>query len=82
MEACGGLHLENTKETDIIVITAVKKIQDSIARIEFLAGEAARNYLKKSEEILKECSEILECEEAQIFEKTEKLFNEWKKKRK
>lgn len=82
VEACGGLHLDNTREEDIIILTGVKKIQDSVLRIEFLAGEAARDYLKKMEEILKECGEILGCREEQVFNKAEELFKEWKKKRK
>ncbi len=82
VEACGGLHLENTREADIIVIKGVKKIQDSVLRIEFLAGKAARNYLLKIEGILKESSKILDCREEHVFEKTKELFEEWKKKRK
>ncbi len=82
VEACGGLHLENTREADIIVIKGVKKIQDSVLRIEFLAGKAARNYLLKVEGILKESSKILDCREEHVFEKTKELFEEWKKKRK
>ena len=82
IEACGGLHLENTREVDILVITGVKKIQDSVLRIEFLAGEAARNYLKKMKSILKESAEILNCEEEQVFDKAEDLFESWKKARK
>ena len=82
VEACGGLHLKNTGEADIIIITGVKKIQDSVLRIEFLAGGAARNYLRKMEEILKECAEILGCEEDQVFDKAKELFEIWKKMRK
>jgi alanine--tRNA ligase len=82
VEACGGLHLENTGEAEIIVITKVKKIQDAVARIEFLAGKAAHNYLEKMENILRECAEILNCREEEVYEKAKELFEKWKKKRK
>ena len=81
-EACSGLHLENTGGVELIVITKVKKIQDAVARIEFLAGKAARDYLKKMEGILKECASILGCEEEKVYEKSKELFELWKKKRK
>ena len=82
VEACGGLHLETTGEVDVIVITKVKKVQDAVVRIEFLAGKAAHCYLKKMEEILKECASILDCKEEEVYEKTQELFKIWKKKRK
>jgi alanine--tRNA ligase len=81
-EACGGLHLDNTGEVDIIIITRVKKIQDMVLRIEFLAGKTARKYLEKMEETLKECAEILDCSEEEVYEKAKELFETWKKKRK
>jgi alanyl-tRNA synthetase len=81
-EACGGLHLKNTSEAEIIVITGVKKIQDAITRIEFLAGAAARNYIAKMEGYLKESAEVLGCPEEKVFEETQVLFEEWKKGRK
>jgi len=82
VEACGGLHLDNTGEADIIAITGIKKLQDSVVRIEFLAGNAARNYLEKMEEFSKQCAEILDCGEEQVFDRAKELFEEWKKKRK
>lgn len=82
VEACGGLHLNNTEEAEIIIITKVKKIQDSISRIEFLAGSAARSYLEKMEKVLKETAEILECSEERVLESSKELFNNWKEAKK
>jgi alanyl-tRNA synthetase len=39
VEACGGTHLNNTKEVGSIKILRTSKIQDGIVRIEFTAGE-------------------------------------------
>jgi len=41
VEACGGTHLNNTKEVGKIKILKTTKIQDGIDRIEFTAGEEA-----------------------------------------
>ncbi|MGC9310961.1 MAG: alanine--tRNA ligase, partial [Candidatus Aenigmatarchaeota archaeon] len=81
-EACGGLHLDNTSEAELIVITGVKKIQDAITRIEFLAGNAAKNYVEAMEGYLKESAEVLGCSEDKVFEESQKLFKDWKKARK
>ncbi|VVB54236.1 Alanine--tRNA ligase [uncultured archaeon] len=41
-EACGGTHLNNTSEAEVIKIVRAKRIQDGVVRIEFKAGEAAK----------------------------------------
>jgi alanyl-tRNA synthetase len=41
VEACGGTHLNNTREVGKIKILKTTKIQDGIDRIEFTAGEEA-----------------------------------------
>ncbi len=51
VEACGGIHLSNTKDAGLIKITGSKRIQDGVVRIEFVAGAAAESYLKEQKEI-------------------------------
>jgi len=41
-EACGGTHLDNTKDIEDIIIVGTSRIQDGIVRIEFKAGNAAK----------------------------------------
>ncbi len=43
-EACGGTHLNNTREVGRIKIIGSKKIQDGVIRIEFKAGEALEHH--------------------------------------
>ena len=78
-EACGGLHLENTKDTELIIITKAKKIQDAVLRFEFLAGKAARDYVEKTESVLKESADILNTDEEKVYEKAKELFERWKR---
>ncbi|MBN2251151.1 MAG: alanine--tRNA ligase [Candidatus Altiarchaeota archaeon] len=60
VEACGGIHLADTKDAGLIRITGSKRIQDGVVRIEFVAGEAAEKYAaerkKTAEKITKDAS--------------------------
>ncbi len=47
IEACGGTHVDSTKEIERIKILRTKKIQDGVVRIEFVAGNEA---IKEAEE--------------------------------
>lgn len=50
VEACGGTHLNNTSEAELIHVVGTSKIADDIVRIEFVAGEAARGWEKGVQE--------------------------------
>jgi len=81
-EACSGLHLENTGNTELITILKTKRIQDGIIRIEFSAGPAALKYLKEKESLLKETAKLLKVKEEKVPEAVKELFEKWKAKRK
>ncbi|MFZ2456108.1 MAG: alanine--tRNA ligase [Candidatus Altiarchaeia archaeon] len=51
VEACGGIHLSNTKDAGLIKITGSKRIQDGVVRLEFAAGPAAQAYLEEQKKI-------------------------------
>ncbi len=82
VEACGGTHLKNTSEAELIKIIKTSKIQDGIVRIEFVAGDAARQFEDKTQDILKEISSLLKIQEDQIPARAEELFQKWKLARK
>jgi len=67
IEACGGTHVKNTGEIQLIKITKTKRIQDGVVRIEYVSGPTAFEYLKKQEEELKRQKQ--EEENKEIFEK-------------
>jgi len=56
VEACGGTHVKSTKDVELIKITRTKRIQDGVVRLEFVAGKAAHEYIKKHEEALQKQS--------------------------
>ncbi|MEM5804346.1 MAG: alanine--tRNA ligase [Candidatus Aenigmatarchaeota archaeon] len=81
-EACGGTHVDNTKEIGQIVISKVERPTDGTVRIIYMAGKAAENLLKRREEILKLAAEALRVKEEDVPSATAELLEEWKEKRK
>ncbi|MBU1204554.1 MAG: alanine--tRNA ligase [Nanoarchaeota archaeon] len=82
VEACGGTHLKNTSEVGKIKILRAVKIQDGVVRIEFVAGERAKEEISRKQGTLDELSKILNVNEAQIPARVEELFTKWKKAKK
>ncbi|MCK5283341.1 MAG: alanine--tRNA ligase [Nanoarchaeota archaeon] len=82
IEACGGTHLNKTKETGKIKIIKTNKIQDGVVRITFTAGKAAEKREEKVEGILEEAAKLLSVEINEIPARAEELFEKWKKAKK
>ena len=61
IEACGGTHLLSTGNAGEFYITDVKRIQDGVIRLEYKAGEAAKEYIEEMSEILEESCDILDA---------------------
>ena len=59
VEACGGTHSRSTGEVGLIKITKVERVQDGVERIEFVAGEAAVEYMHRMDSELGELASIL-----------------------
>jgi len=51
VEACGGTHLDNTKEVEKIRIIKTERIQDGVNRIVFAAGKMADAYHKEEQQL-------------------------------
>jgi alanyl-tRNA synthetase len=79
VEACGGTHLNNTKDAGQILITSTERIQDGIDRINIIAGDASKKYLEERKELLSQIENILEARGNDTIKAAKKLFNEWKK---
>ena len=47
IEACGGTHVKNTGDIELIKITKTKRIQDGVVRLEFVSGPNAFEYVKQ-----------------------------------
>lgn len=78
VEACGGTHLNNTSQAELIKIIKTSKIQDGVVRIEFVAGKKAIELVEKNEKIVEELSRLLNCEKEQVPSRAKELFELWK----
>ena len=78
VEACGGTHLNNTSEAQLIKILKTSKIQDGLVRIEFVAGNAAKKLVSEKESLLEDVEKELGVSEEQIPAAVSQLFNNWK----
>lgn len=72
IEACGGTHVKSTKKVDLIKITRTKRIQDGVVRIEFVAGEAAKQYVKDHAEEIEKQKQIELAKEKRDKERAER----------
>jgi alanyl-tRNA synthetase len=59
VEACGGTHLNNTKEIEKIRILKTERIQDGVNRITFAAGKMADVYQKEENELYNRVAMLL-----------------------
>ncbi len=82
VEACGGTHLNNTKEAGQIKILKTTKIKDGVVRIIFAAGKAAVEKEKAQDALLSRISTLLGVKDSQIPYRAEELFQKWKIARK
>jgi len=59
VEACGGTHTTSTGEVGLIKITKAERVQDGVERLNFVAGEAAVEYVHNMDSSLDQLSSIL-----------------------
>lgn len=79
VEACGGTHVDSTKEVERIKILKSTKVSDSIVRIEFVAGKKVFEEESKEKEIIDELSKLLDCSDKEVPGRLQELFVIWKK---
>jgi alanyl-tRNA synthetase len=78
VEACGGTHLNNTKETGEIKILKSQKIQDGVVRLIYTAGKATKHILERNENIIEELTKALNIKREYLFGRIKELLNKWK----
>jgi alanyl-tRNA synthetase len=82
IEACGGIHVENTSNIGFFKIVETSKIQDGVVRLKYVVGENAYDYVEEKQNTLIEISKIYEVQENQCVKAAQKFFNEWKTQKK
>jgi alanyl-tRNA synthetase len=76
IEACGGTHVNRTGEIGLIKIFKTERIQDGVVRLEFVAGEAAIEYVEKQENQLNTMSRLLGASKEKAVESLQKTVDD------
>lgn len=82
VEACGGIHCDNTSEVGFIKIIGAERIQDGVERIHFAAGEASLRYLWGIEDTIRDLSNMLSAPVDKLVPTVGNLLEEVKNLRK
>jgi alanyl-tRNA synthetase len=78
VEACGGTHCFRTGEVGLIKILRTRRIQDGVVRLEYVAGEAAVEYVQERERVVRRASSLLRTTPEELPMAAERLLFEWK----
>jgi alanyl-tRNA synthetase len=74
VEACGGTHVNHTGEIGTIMIQKTQKIQDSVVRITFTAGQATQNVLAAQQQAVDQAATLLGVAPDQLPGRVEELL--------
>jgi alanyl-tRNA synthetase len=81
IEACGGTHTRTTGEVGLIKIVKAERIQDGVERLEFVAGEAAIEYMHRMDTELQELSGVLGTQRENLPKVAKTLLQELEESR-
>jgi alanyl-tRNA synthetase len=76
IEACGGTHVNSSGEIGLLKIIKSERIQDGVVRLEFVAGEAALNYMQELDSQLASIAHTLGSSREKITESFSKAMQE------
>ncbi len=76
IEACGGTHVRSSGEIGLVKIIKSERIQDGVVRLEFVAGEAAVNYMQQLDSQLASIAQTLGSSREKIIESFDKAMQE------
>ncbi|MCS6769600.1 MAG: alanine--tRNA ligase [Candidatus Caldarchaeum sp.] len=82
VEACGGLHCENTEDVGLIKIVSTGRIQDGVERIVFTAGPASLERYQQVEADIQKVAETIQSPVEDVVKKAEELSDQLKTLRK
>jgi alanyl-tRNA synthetase len=78
VEACGGLHCNNTGEVNLIKIIKSERIQDGVVRLTFMADKPAIKEIQKIDGIVKDLMGLWGVKEEEVYKTAERFFSEAK----
>jgi alanyl-tRNA synthetase len=69
MELCGGTHVERAGDIGFFKITSESGVASGVRRIEAITGDAALDYVEKSDELLRDLSTLVRGSREEVKEK-------------
>jgi alanyl-tRNA synthetase len=69
MELCGGTHVERVGDIGFFKITSESGVASGVRRIEAITGDAALDYVEKSDELLRDLSVLVRGAREEVKEK-------------
>jgi len=82
VQACGGTHVENTKDIKFIKLISSERVKDGVVRIELMVGDKALEKAQENEKILKQVADLWNVSYKEVPKTAERFFEEWKDQRK
>lgn len=76
VEACGGLHCENTEDVGLIKVVSTGRIQDGVERLIFTAGPVSLARYQQVEEDLQRVAETIQSPVEDVVKKVEELSDQ------
>ncbi len=77
-ELCGGTHVKNTGDIQVVKILSESSVASGVRRIEAIAGPAVMDYYRHMEVSLRHAAAALKCETTQVPDKVKSLQKELK----
>ena len=81
VEACGGLHCNNTRELMMIKVIGSERVQDGVERIVFTSGDNALKEIQETDFIVKELCSLLGKSKEKLVDAIRQLKEEQKRLR-
>jgi alanyl-tRNA synthetase len=82
IQACGGTHHDELGQIGSIRLVRSAAVQDGVERLHIVAGQAALDYAREQDGILRQTGEVFGVNVADVPKTAERFFGEWKEQRK
>ena len=82
IEACGGLHVGNSKDIQLFKIVSTSKLQDGVIRVEYKVSEFAYNFIQELQQELQQSAKEFAVDWKSTSTTAAKFFKEWKEQKK
>ena len=82
IQACGGTHHDELGQIGSIRIVRSAAVQDGVERLHIVAGQAALDYARQQDALLREACEVYGIPTADLPRTSKRFYAEWKDQRK